>query len=1339
MMLELEVDNNGLMEEANFGVGDDADVASFENERCGICMDLIIDRGVLDSCQHWFCFACIDNWATVTNICPLCQKEFQLITCVPVYDTIGSLKADEDSFPRDDDWCIQGNCNTLSFPSYYIDENAVICLDGDGCKIRNGLVAIEENLNLDTSIACDSCDLWYHAYCVGFVPETSSNNSWLCPRCIIDELPPESLSISTQRQGNQFGPETTGHESSTDAGFSGKVSVSVADAGETAVVVSMVERMQWTQESSDNLLAAKEAVIDPETETSLSNSNATSFMMETRVKETTKAQPNIGARESSLGLSLSQETSLTLHCDSLAHGELVTKSYDNSTFDPNGSDECKVPSQPSIQPCFGSIPSESESSTALHLDLSVRSSLTENQVAGNMQRYNSVKPSLSVGNMEHHSTADVVGLEGVKRKRMSSMNYVEKYNCTENEDGEARAKMETKLSSKKKKARREEKPQMSTEKCQVQDTSLKGFQKSSILVAISEKDKLKDDQEREAETSDIMSIVRGAYQKSSEGHQSPKPTDKSTGDKDSAAGLRVKKIMRRATEDKESSVLVQKLREEIREAVRNKSSKDLGKNIFDPKLLSAFRAAIAGPKTEPVQKLSPAIVKLKRSIVSKGKIRENLTKKIYGTTSGRRRRAWDRDWEIEFWKHRCMRTSKPEKAETLKLVLDLLNKGSAMEQESEIDTANPILSRLYLADTSVFPRKDDIKPLSVLTGVDDQKKNTECEIVEKVSIPIHDNRMVQTPTQSKVSKDSTEMSNSSFDNKGKRSCAPSLKGEATCQNVHPNDSKNRANSISLSSSSKIKSQPKKEMATKSDDVKIDKRQWALEVLARKTDRENKDENKGKQENIGVLKGNYPLLAQLPSDMRPILAPSRHNKVPTSVRQVQLYRLTEHFLRKENLSVICRTAATELAVADAVNIEREVADRSNSKLVYVNLCSQVISQHAMNKKASGAVESKSSPSADTTRTTEPTLEDTLPDPKVEDALRMAGLISDSPPNSPSCLTKKLDDNDPTEKVREEGEPESVFDMDSHPELDIYGDFEYDLDDEDYIGNSALRASKVQPEQGDLKMKVIFSTLNTEKTKNDQDSKDDGRLQTVEVPMESGVLNCEENGGVGISTLEVKGNAPCLPPESLQDEGNEEPSLAECEELYGPDKEPLEKRFLQIASREPDKMIGDRISTEKIALPENESYESNKVARSSNVVTDTRTENTSVTGSSFVAGIDSSSGKNSPNLSSASQNVQRKELKCNDEQSGLRHSISKKVEAYIKEHIRPLCKSGVITVEQYRWAVGKTTEKVMKYHSKAKNANFVIKEGEKLKKLAEQYVEAAQQKGRMEIAPNSNTNN
>jgi hypothetical protein len=62
----------------------------------------------------------------------------------------------------------------------------------------------------------------------------------------------------------------------------------------------------------------------------------------------------------------------------------------------------------------------------------------------------------------------------------------------------------------------------------------------------------------------------------------------------------------------------------------------------------------------------------------------------------------------------------------------------------------------------------------------------------------------------------------------------------------------------------------------------------------------------------------------------------------------------------------------------------------------------------------------------------------------------------------------------------------------------------------------------------------------------------------------------------------------------------------------------------------------------------------------------------------------------------------------------------VETYIKEHIRPLHRSHVITTEQYRWAVAKTTNKVMQHHLQARSADFLISEGEKVKRLAEQYL-------------------
>ncbi|KAL8515065.1 hypothetical protein ACS0TY_013954 [Phlomoides rotata] len=99
--MDVELITGETSEDDNYGVDYySEDYLNYEGERCGICMDVVVDRGVLDCCQHWFCFACIDNWATITSLCPLCQNEFQLITCVPVYDTVGGSKSDDETNPR---------------------------------------------------------------------------------------------------------------------------------------------------------------------------------------------------------------------------------------------------------------------------------------------------------------------------------------------------------------------------------------------------------------------------------------------------------------------------------------------------------------------------------------------------------------------------------------------------------------------------------------------------------------------------------------------------------------------------------------------------------------------------------------------------------------------------------------------------------------------------------------------------------------------------------------------------------------------------------------------------------------------------------------------------------------------------------------------------------------------------------------------------------------------------------------------------------------------------------------------------------------------------------------
>ncbi|KAJ0940338.1 putative chromatin regulator PHD family [Helianthus annuus] len=1096
-----------------------------EGQRCGICMDVVVDRGVLDCCQHWFCFTCIDNWASITNLCPLCQNEFQTITCVPVYDTIGGIQPDDgSSYLRDDDdddaWSVEVNNNTLSFPSYYIDENAVSCLEGDSCKIRGQSVNIEEDPDLDTSIACDSCDLWYHAICVGFDTDGNCENSWLCPRCLVDEtLKQSELSPISQ------------HEPSADATFPMNVSVSVADAGETAVVVSNINGNQHTNQ---NMLSSAYTSMDVEIGKQENEETDQIFLSTSNVCEDKckleKPLPDIIKKPKIEAVEL--DVCLPL---SALNGSCMEETSEPSV--PNGL------STESYEKIGNNVSDKTETS-------------------GEVEKKKVSKMSRLPADKNPNKTEKASGSTGAKRKQRD-------YSAAESE---TKTKMQNNTPSKLVKTDRSRVPHSTNE---ANDSGTRIMRK------------------RKVET-DIRDIVQGTYRVPS----------KRLASEETSSGLRIKKIMRRSTQNNESLTEVQNLRKEIREAIRNRSSKEVGDNVFDPKLLAAFRTALTG-QTSETKRPPPLDVKAKKALLQKGTVRENLTKKIYGI-GGKRKRAWTRDCEIEFWKHRCAKVSKPEKIETLKSVLDLLRKGpdvTEIKKENTVEAPNLILSRLYVADASVFPRKDDIKPLSSLND-----KSPEI-------------------TGSLISKETKKVN----------------------PKVNPNKSSDRSSRSTGGSSLNAQ----RETSSGPTDVKVDKKKWALEVLARKTAVSGNSSSQG-QDNA-VLKGNYPLLAKLPADMRPNLAPSRHNKIPISVRQAQLYRLTEHFLKKTNMPVTHPTAEIELAVADAINVEKAVADRSNSKLVYVNLCSQELLRRSDTVDSTGPESTgpESEPNTDpktATNDDHPTSADVDVDVDVDvdEALRNAGLVSDNE----------------TDDTHEEDGPDNVFEMVSQPELDIYGDFEYDLEDDDFISTNAVTVTSSKVQQEDTKIKMVFSTLDFDKSSNDWRLEDHEAVENVKDD------NTKEK--------------------SLLNEGGED----ECEELYGPDKEPLVKKYPEI--KLPD------------FVTENNNPEV-KGEQESNVES---------------KACDLPNGNRSEIKPRDTKEMKEKSDVDKKQQSDKRSSVFKKVEAYIKEHIRPLCKSGVITVEQYRWAVAKTTDKIMKYHSKDTNANFLIKEGEKVKKLAEQYVESAQ---------------
>ncbi|MQL80967.1 hypothetical protein Taro_013409 [Colocasia esculenta] len=1416
-----------------------------------------------------FCFACIDNWATITNLCPICKKEFQLITCLPVYDTIGNVKVDDQLLSRhrnlnpetdvglnaqiptvriayemqskwlidygqnwvDDDWYIQGKNNTLSFPSYYINEDAVICLDGDGCKVRNRLPS-EEDLNLDTSIACDSCDIWYHAFCVGFDPEQTLENSWLCPRCI-DNKPSHIVDgISEQKSGNQNDPRNAGSGQSVDSPFSGKVSISVADAGETAIVVSMVEGKPLIRSREFEQL---ESVLDTNTST-----EAVASLVKDRTCSNQFEQ-------------CSYRNFVDDGVDRRFTGNTGVDQVPSESSLGLSSERIIIPSDSSMNDFFGSLSSlvTLSDGAAIHHDSERESSLAqsvsevgttvcdtfEDQVVADSAQQSNEGFSLSVdklikngdengvhvdcknpdvdGSMGNHTDLlrsllrkDVYVSDGVEKRERDSqaangdcskkeavderfylrkdayhayaserLNEMEMDCLAATEDCGKKEELDEGFSVRKdayasdQLKKRERDSQSVIDDHSMKEELDEGFcgapqrRRMDTTIAIdptgclgmtstSEDSVLKHTSVKEDCPSDIMSIVQDNNCKSSIKQTSGKINSEKSDGRPPGVGLRVKKIMRRVDDDKESLVLVQDLRNRIRETVSNEELSDIIKDgAFDEKLLSAFRAAIAGPRDKPVSKVVPSLVKGKKSLLQKGKVRENLTKKIYGSTNGRRRRAWDRDWEVEFWKHRCT-SNKPEKVKTLQSVLDVLKKIKSspqideMEQGPEKESANSVLSRVYLADSSVLPRTEDIKPLSAFTGrfpvgSHEQQEQNKCNAL---SVNILNANNVRT-----VSKISSNCSRSAVTSNGERAMTGNsgVKVETSCRKDQSVGSKIREKSyINASRNSEDVDKSPKESPATSDSARSDKRKWAMQVLARKNALANKDTSQMKEDNNPLLKENYPLLAQLPMDMRPTPAPSHHSKIPMPVRQhsgmlealwhtgsccglAQLYRLTEHYLSRADVPVIQRTADVELAVADAVNIEKETCERSKSKLVYMNLCSQHI-VHSKPQKVETVVSHMTSPSQDTEQVSSEQVPGemtflALGHDSVEDALRQAGLLSDSPDIPPQAI-KQFDEEDDPVDVKEK-DTENFLDLDPHPDLDIYGDFDYDLGDEDCGGPSSMNScqgeSRLHSEHGDLKMTVVLSAVSCERLNTSVDPKDDKtKILSFEKDQTANDLDMQRAGEADSCTLanhqhDEDAFQSMLKAKNgtLEDKTCEEPSWQECEELYGPAKEDLEKAVHQEAT---EATPGNMVLTD----------DKNDMSKNGAVVGEDENCNGSiVAGSRLPVNCETSGRENSliHSLPSEHMPIEQISMSISDNKlSELSSSVSKKVEFYIKEHIRPLCKSGIITVEQYRWAVGKATDKVMRYHSKSKNANFLIKEGEKVKKLAEEYVESSQRK-------------
>ena len=134
------------------------------------------------------------------------------------------------------------------------------------------------------------------------------------------------------------GPQNANKEQLAEDTYARKVSISVADSGETAIVVSMVEGNKLTEEPLDNNLSAVEIGKELKTQTFMLTSEDNSQKLTTPSEERSVSKPILKTRELELSLSCETCHSFSSHC--LVKRELITSASPINDY--SGSNSSKI-------------------------------------------------------------------------------------------------------------------------------------------------------------------------------------------------------------------------------------------------------------------------------------------------------------------------------------------------------------------------------------------------------------------------------------------------------------------------------------------------------------------------------------------------------------------------------------------------------------------------------------------------------------------------------------------------------------------------------------------------------------------------------------------------------------------------------------------------------------------------------------------------------------------------------------------------------------------------------------------------------------------------------------
>ncbi|XP_017612443.1 uncharacterized protein LOC108457803 [Gossypium arboreum] len=166
-----------------------ADDDDSDPEICGICLSdggRRAIRGKINSCDHFFCFVCIMEWAKVESRCPMCKRRFTIIHRPPKEGVFASQRLV--NIPqRDQVYHLSGNAT--SGPSDPYSEVK--------CSVCHGMT--DESLLL----LCDLCDSAAHTYCVG-LGATVPDGDWFCHDCALSRSEHGKTDVDTETDNHMI-------------------------------------------------------------------------------------------------------------------------------------------------------------------------------------------------------------------------------------------------------------------------------------------------------------------------------------------------------------------------------------------------------------------------------------------------------------------------------------------------------------------------------------------------------------------------------------------------------------------------------------------------------------------------------------------------------------------------------------------------------------------------------------------------------------------------------------------------------------------------------------------------------------------------------------------------------------------------------------------------------------------------------------------------------------------------------------------------------------------------------------------------------------------------------